>query len=1090
MACAINTTHPNEAITKFLIDNCDAIKENSDCYNKSLKAINDANYTGKSNAWTGEAPGSPYDLIRNDSAARKAIGARFSSLEKAGFAGVKADYSAPDVMADYHTNLPPPVEDLSKPASYQQVLDNAQKIPFSEREKVEEHHEYGSAWVPGDKYIEGSPGRAWQKVKALQVMAKHFISEYSGTDENTLKLMKDWLNNVQPYLDNLWNLWTCGENLQEIAKEYKDLVKAEAEKGKERQKELTEKIKKCRDKANNQKLKAADCLDANELKELQAGVVLNQATKGTGALANVGAQVATAAEPTKRTFKEQCLLLSNIRQFTDYREQTVLKGAGKRLPYIDYKTDAGSIKANAALEVDRQPWGFINHLVQAPTFADLFSIKNHHLSQLQPMISLFKVISDASGKEIEIPVHFDSVYNSELDGVLRSSRKRGFGVGIQDFTFSYRGSDPFSVKKSIQAKLSIFASSLDDLLQPRGDYRYVDLALKTGTTQDNPRAERAKASFRLKAVVGWAKPTQLKGATDEETQRINTAIDNSFVTLQLTPTIHEFDIKEDGRVVFNVEYLAYVEHFFDQSSYNIFSEIEIQKRAFTRTQKITAMKADCSDTATEELKEYLEEEAEKIDDDKRAQLSAIINQLMAMKRVFFKPIPYESLNSFNLQGPYWKFDLYGDTQGAIAEAEKKKVASAVTKATSKKTDKSKTDTNLSETAVKDLNLKEFISFFYLGDLVDVILQNIEKTLEDIPKQIGTVTKPKSVNSNQWNTAVKKEKYNAKLMHTNFKQLRPLLGPIEILDTVSQEYKIVNLGDMPISVSYFMDWLTDKTLKRDNIEYSLPIFLKDLINNLVRNFLNEPKCFDINVNQRVSLFQSVVTSYNNSKTDRITALTLAQAGSMADKGYHRQGKLWLSDGYRTPVLNVMGERNSAITTRAPDKTFNYMVFYAGRTQPQDLMKGDSTTDQNAGIFHYVLGRDKGIIKNIQLTQTDSPGLREVRYEQEGYDGLQQLRPQFDATVTCYGSPNIVPGTYIFIDPEGFAPNARTVDFDKMKMTQLGIGGYYMVIESENSYGPGYCNTQFTAKWVAQIGTGGTNSTKKLRSVTTKCKGENN
>ena len=34
-------------------------------------------------------------------------------------------------------------------------------------------------------------------------------------------------------------------------------------------------------------------------------------------------------------------------------------------------------------------------------------------------------------------------------------------------------------------------------------------------------------------------------------------------------------------------------------------------------------------------------------------------------------------------------------------------------------------------------------------------------------------------------------------------------------------------------------------------------------------------------------------------------------------------------------------------------------------------------------------------------------------------------------------------------------------------QFGIGGYYMIIRSEHSFGPGKADTTITAKWVAQV-----------------------
>ena len=87
-----------------------------------------------------------------------------------------------------------------------------------------------------------------------------------------------------------------------------------------------------------------------------------------------------------------------------------------------------------------------------------------------------------------------------------------------------------------------------------------------------------------------------------------------------------------------------------------------------------------------------------------------------------------------------------------------------------------------------------------------------------------------------------------------------------------------------------------------------------------------------------------------------------------------------------------------------------------------MIGDKQLDAQGGIFHYLLGRNKGLVKNIKLQKTQT-GLQEVRFEQEGYDGLEQLRVVYDVEIETYANVNTFPGTYIYIPPEGFDPSSN-------------------------------------------------------------------
>ena len=92
---------------------------------------------------------------------------------------------------------------------------------------------------------------------------------------------------------------------------------------------------------------------------------------------------------------------------------------------------------------------------------------------------------------------------------------------------------------------------------------------------------------------------------------------------------------------------------------------------------------------------------------------------------------------------------------------------------------------------------------------------------------------------------------------------------------------------------------------------------------------------------------------------------------------------------------------------------------------------------------------------------------VRFEQEGYDGLRQLREIYDVNISTFANVQTYPGTYIYVEPRGFSPSLADYDLDKFDLTDLGIGGYYMIIESTHEFAPGVMNTNLRAKWVQSI-----------------------
>jgi hypothetical protein len=342
-------------------------------------------------------------------------------------------------------------------------------------------------------------------------------------------------------------------------------------------------------------------------------------------------------------------------------------------------------------------------------------------------------------------------------------------------------------------------------------------------------------------------------------------------------------------------------------------------------------------------------------------------------------------------------------------------------------------------------------------------------------------------------------------HLNFKKIRVLLGPLEIVNPKENgETEFVNFGDIPISAKYFTEWMTEKMIKKEQSVYPLSRFLNDFFNNLIRNFLNDDSCFGSNAKQRTVLNQAVLTSYKNTEDDPFSdtynepkvwdelteyIVDPPEAAYSSKTDDWSLSRILLEHGnLPQPILNVAGSRNSPIANPGQERETNYLVFFAGRTQPAELMRGlrHSTTvpdpakpgetitvpgDESRGIFHYMLGKNKGIVKKIELSRTDAKFLKEVRFEQEGYNGLEQLREVYDVSITTYANVAAFPGTYIYVDPQGFAPNSM-VDGELFDLTQFGIGGYCMVIRNETTFGPGQAETKLTAKWVASIGAKGT------------------
>jgi hypothetical protein len=826
----------------------------------------------------------------------------------------------------------------------------------------------------------------------------------------------------------------------------------------------------------------------------------------------------------KAIYQEQCFLLSQIVKLVDFKH----KNNSPRLPYVESKINTNitlphggpppqiPINANSPILVQDQPFGFINRMTQVAHSREMFNLPTDKLSSLVPTVRLYKVETDKdSGKDVGfVEIKFDTnpaikSYEggkSALD-LFEDGTKRGVGVGLKDFSVDFYGSDPFAAKKAIKAKLTIFATSFGDLIKnrignyktisdefkssaPKATYKFADLALKTGKTPEDLRQNMTsiqkdnldKLNFRLKAVLGWANPQNVNLTTEEIS-----AINDSFLNINLTPTTHEFSFDEMGGVTFTINFLAYIEDYFNNTTFNIFSSPGIETNRIGRKLFYEFLNNQkCDDKTIEEIKER---DAPLIQLEKSNSLSKVISGLSYQRKILFYNLGYDQINKYLRTG---KIDEGVPEPQVDSENSTKSIRDAFkTILNNQDIDDDKVVRKLQVSLTSSSRDRNKLSFFYVSDLLDLIMQNIEESLKKLSEEIKSDKNKvldyytnSGVSSNisltqetrklldeflsnsDKSTSVNKEIEKLLRAKEQFKKLRVVLGPMEVKDPFDDSStRFCCIGDIPVSLNYFTEFLTEKILSKEQAYYPITNFIKELVNDLIKNFINSDGCFSFNTKQRVRLNSTVITAFsrpeNKTKNyDDLTYFIKPNRKTLGKGGYLNVSAFMKSRRAKLrPILQVAGPSRDPVQLMQPNREFNYYIFYAGRSYPVQLMTGNEQQDAQSGIFHYILGKDRGLVKNITLDRTDMTGLKELRFEQEGYDGLTQLREVYNANVDCFLNPHTYPGTYIYVDPRGFSPEAG------INYTQFGIGGYYMITRAEHSIGVGKADTKITAKWVA-------------------------
>jgi len=768
-------------------------------------------------------------------------------------------------------------------------------------------------------------------------------------------------------------------------------------------------------------------------------------------------------------FKEQCFLLSNVQALARIKKQidigstTDMEGEPVRDPLFQMlhrkQLPSKGASGNRTLLLQGDPYALMNRLTQSGKKEAFFDISNAALSSLQPMMRLYKVIYDTKSQtEKEVEIKFDSNTTQNDLSLLEDIKVRGHGVGIKSFKIKYDGDNPFAIKKSITATLVIVANTFGELLRDRGEYSYIDLALKTGgeetvnsldplSADEKLTSNLQKLNFRLKAIVGWANPISVDGTVI--TDDIKSAVYDSYITLNLTPTVHDFKFEETGKVTFTQEYFAYVEDFFDEKSFDIFSNPDISGSVSQTLRKIEYANEIKKCSAVENISEIRNANAEVIEQEKIINRRSLMLDMIEKEKIRVVNIPINTMDLYRRNGPL--SDSSEQLEKAFAEVTVQSLSPNTpdslisTLFTEVDTDEEKVTVATPNTSA---NSVFSTSFFWVSDLLDVILERIGKTLDLTVQEL----EKKAPEGLEEAYAIEIENYKRYL--ENFKRLRIMLGPVELLNAnktgaaITTEF--VNFGDLPISVKYFMEFLTEKYLKKEREIYPLNTFLNQFFNELIGTFLNKDTCYSNRARQKTRLGSAALTAYNNyDDVDDITYLCKISKNTRLP-----------IQALSMPILDVMGGRDEATNNPGIDKEINYLVYYAARTQPTEIMRGVKSDDHPKGIWHYQVGKDRGIVKTIDLTKTTSTGLAEVRFEQEGYDGLSQLRVLYDVTIKTFLDVSAFPGNYIYVEPRGFDPSLD------QNLTRLGVGGYCMIISSDHTIGPGLAETTINAKWVAQ------------------------
>ena len=623
-----------------------------------------------------------------------------------------------------------------------------------------------------------------------------------------------------------------------------------------------------------------------------------------------------------------------------------------------------------------------------------------------------------------------------------------------------------------------------------------------GILKDNINQEYDGAYYRIKVATGWATPPGLQNllpdwGPDEITQ-LERAIDTTRTILYLQQTRHNIDMNQDGSVVLSINYQAALNGMLTSNRADILGANDVDSRIRLKKledeligerEVLARMKTNAANSASDspekkalktqrqKVAEVLEAKKKIINQDRLKKYSrflaplygrimspdGVLTQGAEESKIYALEVNAEEL----LQKPMHEMDF----EERAAKARQRMGSDsgyAMTSTSNKK------NTNLleaistavlgGEDAAKEIS-KQFaedwkvsigkadniyIPYFYLGDLIDLILESnadLGSAQQGVRKYMTMLADFDVINP-----LVLYQSENAGELACSSKvvddtalvaQLRAkgygFTGGIS---------KRINLGSVPISLDAFNVWFKDNVIKKERNTYYLIHFLKDICSQLIGVALKNA-CFGDNIINNIRFDTNTIQFHNPKEENVYPAFDNdgAPATIDVDNLAHYCGLVDEQNGIAPPLTKEEDKDKYDVTQG--------LLLYSTDMRPATRVgvngKGQ---DEGVGIYHNYLGASRGLVKSINFSRVDQPYLREAKIQKFGNLGAQQLRELYSANVEMIGNGLYKNGQLMFIWP-GF----MGADDDMARL--LGLGGYFLVTGVNHTINRSGYNVSVTA-----------------------------
>jgi hypothetical protein len=683
-----------------------------------------------------------------------------------------------------------------------------------------------------------------------------------------------------------------------------------------------------------------------------------------------------------------------------------------------------------------------------------FNLETHKISALIPEIRFYKTEGEAY-----LPFYFP-ISTIADEAAVTSGFSRTKGSGIKSFTVKYEGTDPFQAPRYLRADLTLYVDNLANLFDvvpgfaPLADLFTISIARGAQKKEINGATVTSGDLARpieVAATLGYTIPSGRTGIfTQEEIREIQT----SNLSLRMNVFHHDISVNQDGSAEIAIQYTARI----DNTARNkIFSTtdnpVDILRRANIR--QLFAQEEKDIESTDKKKEDKILSSTRKNQIDKSIEIRKVLEILERTNRIHSVDTDESSFLIYTDMGVpnLLRAAAQLESENEIPiddfgpdETEESKLLTEKAKSLNNiisELDKSKrrvhyiTFGDLLEAFFFKtlLGLIDALNILDLSAEVSVLADVLEKSKFEreaiaanlgIPERELTYLVALSQKSQSEKDNIRKTLLDATKKLSTF---RVLLADVEYKHFTEFEdeesVKRINIADIPIALETYQEFMFDTIVNSYRNTYTIPQFLNDCVSSLL------PKVFGKNWSN-AGIASKVISA--PPKFTSVTYTGPELRDSLASRKELEPG-------------DIPSAQKDFRAKNIKDEADYFVIFQSLDRELAGDRSGNVNEDSRDGIYHFLLGKNRGLIKEISFSRFNVDGAQEqLMTNQVGlYD---ELKLPYTAQVSMVGNNLFIPGSQVFVNPGniGFG-SATDVNSPAFK---IGLGGYYTVIDVQTTF----------------------------------------